>query len=275
MENSYTNTEKKIASYILNNASEIPNYSSFELAKKIGVSQSTIIKFISKTGFEGFTDFKILLSNETLKESKSSLLKHGDISLEDSLEDVSQAIVSESLSALSKTFESINFENIKMSINRIDKANRIFIFGKGSSSLPAFDLASKLMKVGLTAIWYQDLDSIKAASLNSNKNDVFIAFTFSGTTDEIVSILESARNNNSYVISVTKNANSSVGKLSNINLEITSNETLFRTSAMSSRIAFFSMVDILFLGIIKEDLSNRLDKVRDVYETTVIKRKEL
>lgn len=269
MEHSYTKTERKIALYILNNFSKILPYSSFELAEKIGVSQSAVIKFISKIGIDGFTEFKVLLGAENMIDgTHNNILKHGNISLENSIEEVSQAIVGESVMALTKTLEQINFDSIKQVIKLIDSCDRIFIFGKGSSSLPAFDLSSKLMKIGLTAIWYQDLDSIKAASLNCSNKDVFIAFTFSGQTEEIISILESAREKNANIITVTKNVNSIAGQLSTTNLEIISNETLFRTSAMSSLIAFFSVVDILFLGLIKENLETRLEMVQKVYQTT-------
>ena len=37
---------------------------------------------------------------------------------------------------------------------------------------------------------------------------------------------------------------------------------------MSSRIVFFSIVDILFLGVIKKDLNNRLGLVRDMFNFT-------
>lgn len=269
MEHSYTKTEKKIASYILNNFAEIGDYSSFDLGEKIGVSQSAIIKFIAKIGFEGYTEFKVLLKAENMINEDKNILGHGNISLENSLEDVSKAIVGESLMALTNTLEQMNYDFVHSVIEYINKANRVFIFGKGSSALPALDLSSKLMKIGITTIYYQDLDSVKAAALNSKEDDVFIAFTFSGQTEEIISILESAKENKSIIITITKNINSVSANMANVNLEIISNETVFRTSAMSSLIAFFSIVNILFLGLIKKDLKVRLEKIQKVYKTTV------
>lgn len=253
----------------MNNFSETASYSSFELADKIGVSQSAVIKFISKIGFEGFTEFKVLLKAEGMvNKNEQEVLGHGSISLESSLEEVTKAIVGESIMALTDTLEQLNYEHIKTALDYINNAERIFIFGKGSSALPALDLSSKLIKAGLTAVWYQDLDSLKAAALNGAEKDVFITFTFSGQTEEIISILESAKENNSIIITVTNNVNSIAANLATVTLEIISKETLVRTAAMSSLIAFFSIVDILFLGIIKYDLKNRLGKIQKVYKTT-------
>lgn len=266
---SYTKTEKLIAEHILKLGEKIVSYSSFDLAKELNVSQSAIMKFVKKTSGVGFTEFKILLGKEYDRENyQEMILKHDSISLIDPIEKVSKAIILESITALSNTNEQLNLTKIKECIDSIDKAKRVFILGLGSSALPALDLASKLMKIGITAIWYQDADSIQAAALSSNQEDIFIAFSYSGKTKKILEILTTAKENKAKVVVVTKNVSSPQSKLADIVIEIISNETELRTSAMSSRIVFFSIVDILFLGVIKKDLNNRLSLVRDMYDFT-------
>lgn len=266
---SYTKTEKLIAEHILKLGEKIVSYSSFDLAKELNVSQSAIMKFVKKTSGVGFTEFKILLGKEYDRENyQEMILKHDSISLIDPIEKVSKAIILESITALSNTNEQLNLTKIKECIDSIDKAKRVFILGLGSSALPALDLASKLMKIGITAIWYQDADSIQAAALSSNQEDIFIAFSYSGKTKKILEILTTAKENKAKVVVVTKNVSSPQSKLGDIVIEIISNETELRTSAMSSRIVFFSIVDILFLGVIKKDLNNRLSLVRDMYDFT-------
>ncbi|RHR28159.1 MurR/RpiR family transcriptional regulator [Clostridium sp. AF19-22AC] len=261
----FTQTEKKIATYILNKGHNFSQMSSTEVAEELGVGQSTIIKFVKKCGFNGFMDFKIQLSQSFVRDENILPLTHDDISLEAPLEDVAKAIVSESISALTKSFDIMDLDSFNQAIEWIDSSPRIYICGKGSSTLPAQDLSSKLMKLGLPVLWYQDLESVEAASLSADKQALFIVFSFSGETKEIVRILQNAKKNNAKIILVTKNVKSTMGKLAGLTLEIISNETIFRTAAMSSRIAFFSIVDILFLGIIKKDLKHRLKMIRDVY----------
>lgn len=267
---SYTKTEKKIAEYILKLREDIISYSSFDLAKELGVSQSAVMKFLKKTSNIGFTEFKLLLSKEYEGNQKieGENLRHDNISLTDSLEKVSKAIIFESMTSLSKTSEHLNLNKIKKSIEYINFSRRIFLVGAGSSALPALDLASKLMKIGITAIWYQDIDSIQAAAFSSNSEDLFIAFSYSGKTKKIIDILKAAKEKGAKTIVITKNTESPQSKIADIVIEIISNETDLRTSAMSSRIVFFSIVDILFLGVIKKDLNNRLGLVRDMFNFT-------
>lgn len=255
----FTETERKIADYILKYSDEIINDNSAELAQKIGVGQSSIIKFVSKVGFNGFNGFKAMLIAENMVNEDNYY--HGDISLNNSLEQVGNAITLESITTIKDTMQNIDYKLIKKVIDAIVKSDRIYVFGKGSSSLPALDLASKLMKIGLPAVYYSDLDSIKAAALCAKKSELFISFTFSGETKEIIDIQALAKSNNAKLVTITKNINSESAKISDINLKIISNETLIRTAAMSSIMAFLSIVNILFLGLIKEDLNNSLNKI--------------
>lgn len=262
---SYTKTEKLISEYILKLREDIIHYSSFDLAKELGVSQSAIMKFIKKTCGVGFTEFKILLVKEyDMMNNQERILNHNDISLTDSLEKVSRAIISESITSLTKTLEQLKFESIKECVDAINSSNRIFLAGLGASALPAFDLASKLMKIGITAIWYQDTDSIQAASFCAKPNDLFILFSYSGKTKKILNILKTAKENEAKVALITKNISSPQSEIADIVIEIISNETDLRTSAMSSRIVFFAIVDILFLGSIKKDINKRLELVRNM-----------
>ena len=82
--------EKEIAEYILENMSEILKMTSAELAKRAGVGQSSVIKFIKKIGFNKYGDFKIQLSKE-LENEKIYKIKetiHSQIYTDDSLEDI-------------------------------------------------------------------------------------------------------------------------------------------------------------------------------------------
>ncbi|WP_277422265.1 MurR/RpiR family transcriptional regulator [Brachyspira hampsonii] len=262
---SYTKTEKLISEYILKLKENIISYSSFDLAKELGVSQSAIMKFIKKTCGVGFTEFKILLIKEyDIINNQERALNHDNISLTDSLEKVSRAIISESITSLSRTLDQLKLESVKECIDAIDSSNRIFLAGLGASSLPAFDLSSKLMKIGITAIWYQDTDSIQAAAFSAKPNDLFIVFSYSGKTKKILNILKTAKENDAKVALITKNISSPQSEIADIVIEIISNETDLRTSAMSSRIVFFSIVDILFLGTIKKDINKRLELVRNM-----------
>lgn len=264
---SYTKTEKIIGDHILKLKEKIISYSTFDLAKELGVSQSAIMKFVKKTSGVGFTEFKILLSKEYENQKKQNiLLKHDSISLTDSLEVISKTIISESVFSLTNTIAQLDMEDMENCIDIINNSKRVFLIGMGSSALPASDLASKLIKVGITAIWSQDIDSIEAAAFSATEEDTFLIFSYRGKTKKTLEISEIAKSNKAKIIVVTKNTMSEQSAIADKVISIISNETELRTAAMSSKIVFFSIVDILFLGIIKKDLKRRMKIIRDTYD---------
>ena len=58
--------ERKIALFILANPALIRDYSSQNLANAVGVSQSSIVKFSQKLGYQGFPDLKLAIHDDPL-----------------------------------------------------------------------------------------------------------------------------------------------------------------------------------------------------------------
>ena len=98
---SFTENEKKIMNYIMENGNSITQMNSTELSQAIGTSQSAVIKFVKKIGYRSFTDFKMQVREDFISQEQVDSLKSQNVSLEDPLEDVIQAIYAESIDSLS------------------------------------------------------------------------------------------------------------------------------------------------------------------------------
>lgn len=258
---SLTENERKIVDYILKNGNEISMMNSTQLSDAIGTSQSAIIKFVKKIGFSGFTDFKIQAREDFINQEQMNSLKSQNVSLADPLPDIIGAIYGESIDSLEQTFLNLNKDVINTCIVKMEEADRIYVCGKGASALPAQDLASKLLKFGMTVIETSDLETVELTAKSARVGDVYLFFSFSGETEELLRIMEKVKRGGAYTIVVTKNLASLLAKQANVCIEIVTNENKYRVASMSSRIAFFSIVDVLFLGILKNDLQNRLKKL--------------
>ena len=62
-----TKTQQKIADYFIRNPERVGMCSSMEVAKEIGVSDASIIRFARTIGYEGFTDLKNDIYNSLAK----------------------------------------------------------------------------------------------------------------------------------------------------------------------------------------------------------------
>ncbi|MYL60327.1 MurR/RpiR family transcriptional regulator, partial [Virgibacillus halodenitrificans] len=65
-----SNTEKKIADYVMQNNTTLLNIHIKELAQQIDVSVATITRFCRKVGASGFVEFKILLRDAVEKRDE-------------------------------------------------------------------------------------------------------------------------------------------------------------------------------------------------------------
>ena len=64
----FTNTEIRIADYIIQNITKIPTIYIEDLAKLTYTSHSTIIRLCKKIGYDGFRSFKLAISSVVYSE---------------------------------------------------------------------------------------------------------------------------------------------------------------------------------------------------------------
>lgn len=265
LEKEMTLKEKEIAGYILENMRDILNLTSAEMALKIGVGQSSIIKFIKKLGFNKYGEFKIQISKEIESErlNKNKERIHDQIYLDDTLEEVSTKTLNETIRALEKTVGNIKFEYFQEVIEEIKKSKKILIIGSGMSSIVAKDLEIKFMKIKIDALHYESphMQLMKLATMDSD--DLVIAISHRGETEDVIDVIKKAKNKNIKVLSITSIEKNTVASLSDFNLKIISEENVFRSSAISSRMAQLIINDIIFLRLTQENYANTKNYIEE------------
>lgn len=254
LENNLSESEKVIAMYVIKNKKIIGEITSTELAKKIGVSQSSIIKFIKKIGFSGYVAFKLQLERDL--EHKKNLLKnkiHSEIDLEDSLEEVTKKTLAETVEALNTTVGVIDYKNFETIIEKIRESGRILIIGTGMSSIVARDLELKLMKIKIDTVHYESKQMQLMKLSTMDVNDLIIAISHRGETQEILDVVGIAKEMSICVISITSIGKNTLSSLSDYNIGVVSKESILRSSAISSRMAQMIILDSIFLRLMQKD----------------------
>jgi RpiR family murPQ operon transcriptional repressor len=253
----------KILDFIIEQPSEISAYSSQALAAKIGVSQSSIVKFTQKLGFKGFTAFKLAIIEDAGR--KQAILEpdrpiHNKINSDDSALTIAQKLVQEKNHALIATTNAIDFSEFEVITTLLNQAQRIQIVGIGGSALTAKDLAFKLLKIGMTALTEQD-SHVQIATANAlTKNDIQIVISYSGSRKDILMAAQTARDKGATVIALTSTKKSPLRKLANFCIDTIADERQFRSSSISSRTAQNVITDLLFMTLlqIKSDTAKLL-----------------
>ena len=251
----FTENEQKIADFLRANVSELQSVSSRKMAKLLGISQSSIVKFAQKLGAQGFTELRMALIGEYSasreKTNATALHLHSSITSDDSLEVIARKLNREKELALEQTCALFDYARLQKIIEVISKAPFIQITGLGGSALVGRDLSFKLMKIGYRVACEADTHVQATVSQALKKGDVQIAISYSGSKKEIVLCAEAARKQGATVIAITSLADSPLRRLAHFTLDTVSGETEWRSSSMSTRTAQNSVTDLLFVGLVQ------------------------
>lgn len=269
----YTSSETKIAEYILKNPKELYKLSALELAHLTDTSSASIIRFSKKLGFEGFQELKLELAKEE-SDHKNTNNQYGYINTEDSIKDIMLKVGNKNIDAIKDTLDLLDISELEAAVTSIINAKNIYIFGIGVSALIALDLQYKLMRINKNTFMYLDSHMQLSSASNIDSKDIAIAISYSGRTKEVYKCISKAKANGAKCISITKYGRNPISESSHIKLQVPNMEEGIRVGAISSRIGQLTLIDILFIGVAKNNFSqveNCLKETSQIVEDFKVK----
>lgn len=239
---SFHRVERTIAQYIIDHANDVSTMSVQELAARLDVAESSIIRFSKSLGYTGYSDFKrsLLVSAASPEQPIFTELKETD-----SMEAVSRKIFQSNIQTLQRTVDQLDFQKVEEAARRIGMAKKIMLIGVGASASIAEDFYVRLMRIGMNAEMYSDshLMQIKANLLSPE--DVVVAVSHTGRTSEILRALTTARAAGAAAIGITGYLGTPMAKAASICLELYTPPQLL----ISPRVAQVSLIDALYVRI--------------------------
>lgn len=246
MDSKFSDTERNIARYIKENPNETTKLSARELAERTFSSPSSVVRLCRRSGFEGYKEFKQSLILELATLGQDTFHSEEDINSNDSIETIIQKVTKKNIQSLMDTRHLLDPKVISQSVAAISQAETILLFGIGASLCVAKDAYLKFLRLNKPCIYNEDWHSQLLQAKNASKKDVALIFSFSGQTKEVIECMKELKNNGTPCITITRYLPSPVAKMSDYPLYIASNESTFRSGAMSSRLSQLNVVDILY-----------------------------
>lgn len=265
---SYTPTEKLIAEYILEN--DVLQDSAQVLGEKTNTSAAAIIRFSKKIGFKGFSDLKMNLAQST-KEEKQEVDLIFDVN--DDIGTLVEKGCRLNMNTVLKTYQLINIDTLEASIDLLNDASTIYLFGVGGSSVIDLDIYQKLMRIGKKVIYNPDLHVQMTFTQSMDQNDAALIISYSGSTTGLVDIAKVLHEKQISFISITQINPNPISKLSNYSLKVPSEEKELRLGAISSRISSFVITDLLYYGVFKKNFEDHKKNLIDSKDNVSILKK--
>lgn len=210
--------EKKLADFILNNASLIRDYSSQQIAASVGVSQSSVVKFGQKLGYKGFTDLKLAIHESVVKQESNVAVLHGKGASNGARFSLKDKMYHTKCEAISGATNLNDDDTILAAARAIQTSARVQLVGSGSASAAARDTAFKLMGLGKPVIIEDDTD-LQLLGVNMlERGDCLIIISALGQSSHQAQLAKQAKKAGVTIISVTNQAANPVAALAGIRL---------------------------------------------------------
>src|SRR5690625_4613258 len=260
-------SERKIASYIIANPSEVLSLTANELGKRSLTSSAAVIRLCKSLNLKGFQELKLRLAGDLRKPVTEGFL---DIEPDESISSIIEKTTNNSIHTLRETEELLSREELHKAVEVLKKARRIHFIGVGASSIIAQDAQQKFLRIDKAAFAFADMHMATTSVANVEKNDVVVGISFSGQTPEVAKIMEIANKHQAHTISITKYGRSIVSEQADIQLySSATKEPTFRSGATLSRMAQLHVVDILFMCVASsqfKDTVTHLETTRKAVE---------
>ena len=247
---SFTKGEQQIADYILYNPEEALSKTASELASASHTSSAAIVRFSRKIGYDGYSDMKVGLAKYF--SDRQHFEKDMIIQANDSYENCANKLITQIVEVCSSTADHIDYRVLSRVIAAINQASCVYLLGIGSSANVALDLQQKLLRINKRAFFLQDSQINLLSTITITKDDVVVAFSFSGTTDVVAASVKAAKRQGASVIAITGNPDSIIGRCADFCLRTPAIERKVRIGAVSSRYSQQFICDLIFLCLISK-----------------------
>lgn len=203
-----TQAEKKVANYITENSSSLIFDTLDNLAFKIGVSTTSILRLARALGYSGYSDMQQSIReyvNMAASGSKGSLIKR----LQDSDKNSDRMklflnCLNKNVEQVKNTFEAQNEAELDRAVHAIAEANNVFIIGLSDSFALAYNMSIRLGQVRKNVRLMQTVAGIFPMELqDAGSSDVCVAFLFPRYSKATANVLTLMKKNKVKVILFT------------------------------------------------------------------------
>lgn len=252
-----TKLEKKISEFILDQGFNINKMTSYEMAKELGIGQSSIIRFSQKLGYSSFRELLGDISIDIEINHRSE-----DIQVDEATKETNVKIKDQYYDILALTDQLNSSDVIDEAVQLMLNAGTILCIGSGHSNLFAEYFASQLLTSGVNTRSFTNLHLIFSQLLIMKESDLVVVFSESGESTEIVAAAREAKRLGIKIIAVTIASQNPLELLADVVLQTVDYKVrnFLRNSTM--RCSQLYIIDMLILNYFKHhyDYSNEKSK---------------
>ncbi|WP_295378756.1 MurR/RpiR family transcriptional regulator [uncultured Pseudacidovorax sp.] len=260
---------QRIASFIANHPREVVHMSVSEVAERTGSSEGSVVGLCKNLGATGFQQVKIALAQEIVRPVQ---FIHEDLDPQDTSAAVIRKIFQSNIQTLHDTQASLDAAALERAVKLLREAERIEIYGIGSSATIAEDAHYRMLRIGLNAKVVVDSHVQAICASLTDERVAVLTISHSGSTHETVTATRLAKEAGASTVCITNFGKSPLQAFADVVLFTMARETHFRTEAMTSRLAQLAIIDVLIACLALSDYDTAVRTLRQTFDVLSIKR---
>ncbi len=258
--------QKLLADYILKNYDKAVFLTAAKLGKVVGVSESTVVRFATQLGYQGYPGFQKALE-ELVRNKLNSIQRmevtYGRISQTEILASVLQSDIEK----IKLTLANMDQNAFELAVDTILNAKRIYVVGIRSCAPLANFLSFYLNLIfdNVTSVHTNSSSEIFEQLIRIGAEDVIIGISFPRYSMRTLKALEFASNRKAKVITLTDSVHSPMTLYSSCNLIARSD----MASIVDSLVAPLSVVNALVVALCmkkQKDVIATLETLEQIWD---------
>ncbi len=261
----FSKSQKRIAEYITNHYESAAFMTAAKLANLVSVSESTVVRFASDLGYQGYPEFQKAL-RELIKNRLTPVQRMEITSSKLGDEDILKKVVNSDIEKLKQSLDTVNSKDFESAVDALTGAKNVYILGART----CFSLSS-FLEVYLNML----LDNVKLVAHNSssdvfeqmfriNPDDVLVAISYPRYSKRTLNGVKFAYERGAKIIAVTDSEASPIVDYATCSLIAGCDLGNF----VDSLVAPLSLINALIVAIVmrnKERAVSAFDSLEDVW----------
>lgn len=261
----FSKGQRLISRFILDNYDKAAFMTAGKLGKAVGVSESTVVRFASELGYEGYPEMRRAIQ-EMIRSRLTSVQRIEAAKDLKNSRDLLKSVMTDDIDKLQATLQGIDQEQFDLAVSAIVGAKKIYISAMRTSKILAdfFGFYLSLMMDNVRVVEEDGASEIYEQLIRVDKGDVFIGFTFPRYSSRAVKPMKYAKEHGATAIGITDSASSPFCGEADICLFAKSEMVSF----VDSLVAPMSLVNALIIAIgasRRDELSGTFRRLESVW----------
>ena len=256
---------KAIANYIKEYYDTAVFMTAAKIGEEIGVSESTVVRFASSLGYDGFPDFQSCLAS-WVKNRMNNVQKIGAKYGNSSQSQIIDSVLKGDIERINDTLTELDPNAFEAAIDALLQAKKVYITGIRACAPLAEFLAFYLNMIrdDVICLTTTSVSETFEQMLRIDNNDAFVGISFPRYSMRTLKAMEFASDRNAKVVSITDSIHSPMCMYSSINLFSRSD----MVSVVDSLVAPLSVINALVVAFClkaPEEVKENLNKLEDAW----------